>query len=238
MAANLNTAILNSSHFDSAILHKTLTQTNSIWLKLIHLHSTWWSQPSWILPFWIQPFCTKKTSLIHSDSTWWSQPSWILPCRIEPLPSWIQRPCYLLSDSLRNTLTPLQLWLKLIQSDSNSFILTQLEDVSHLEFCLLDSAILNKKNSLIHCHSTWGWQPSWILPSWIQPFCTKKTSLIHSDSTWWSQPSWILPCRIEPLPSWIQTPCYLLSDSLRNTLTPFWLWLKLSQSDSNSFILT
>ena len=36
MAANLNTAILNSSHFDSAILHKTLTQTNSIWLKLIH----------------------------------------------------------------------------------------------------------------------------------------------------------------------------------------------------------
>ena len=39
MAANLNTAILNSAHFDSAILHKTLTQTNSIWLKLIHLHS-------------------------------------------------------------------------------------------------------------------------------------------------------------------------------------------------------
>ena len=28
------------------------------------------------------------------------------------------------------------------------------------------------------------------------------------------------------------------SDSLKNTLTPLWLWLKLIQSDSNSFILT
>ena len=33
-------------------------------------------------------------------------------------------------------------------------------------------------------------------------------------------------------------PCYLLSDSLKNTLTPLWLWLKLIQYDSNSFILT
>ena len=89
MAAILNTAILNSAHFDSAILHKTLTQTNSIWLKLNSF----------------------------SDSTWWCQPSWILPSWIQTLPSWIQTPCYLLGDSLRNTLTPLQLWLKLIQSD-------------------------------------------------------------------------------------------------------------------------
>ena len=95
MAAILNSAILNLAILDSAILHKTLTQTNSIWLKLI-----------------------------HSDSTWWWQPSWILPCWIQTLPSWIQTPCYLLSDSLKNTLTPLWLWLKLIQSDSNSFILT------------------------------------------------------------------------------------------------------------------
>ena len=42
-------AILNLAIFDSAILHKTLTQTNSIWLKLIHSDSTWWWQPSWIL---------------------------------------------------------------------------------------------------------------------------------------------------------------------------------------------
>ena len=178
----MNSSILNSAILDSAMLHKTLTQTSSIWLKLIHSHSTWWWQPSWTLPSWIQPFCTKRTSLIHSDSTWW-------------------------------------------------------------------------------------WQPSWILPSWIQPFCTKGTSLVHSDSTWWWQPSWILPCWIQTLPSWIQTPCYLLSDSLKNTLPPLWLclklihlinlmmapswilpywiqpfctkvWLNLIQSDSKSFILT
>ena len=124
----------------------TLTLTNSIWLKLIHSHSIWWCQPSWILPSWIQPFWTKEnfihsfslnlmmaailnlaildsaimhktTSLIHSDTTWWLQPSWTLPCWIKTLPSSIQTPCYLLSDSLKNTLTPLWLWLKLIQSN-------------------------------------------------------------------------------------------------------------------------
>ena len=172
----------------------TLNQTNSIWL-------TWWWLPSWLLPSWIQPFCTK-------------------------------------------------LWLKLIQSDSNSFILTQLDDGSHLEFghlgfshlsfssqthshlpglyptsaqkklhshfpphhlhkknfthsfwlnlmmaVILNSAMLDsdtlfsslrftQKHShstltltqtnsiwlkLIHSHTTWWWQQSWIWPSWIQP---------------------------------------------------------------------
>ena len=151
MAVIMNSAMLNSAILESALLHKILTQLNSIWFKLIHSHSTWWCQASWILPSWIQPFWTKKifthsfsldlimpailnstildspilhkkTSLIHSDSIWWWQPSWILPCWIQPLPSWIQTPCYLLSDSLKNTLTPLWLWLKLIQSDWNSFI--------------------------------------------------------------------------------------------------------------------
>ena len=42
--------------------NSTLTQTNSIWLKLLHSHSTWWWQPSWI-----QPFCTKKN---FSHSFW------------------------------------------------------------------------------------------------------------------------------------------------------------------------
>ena len=70
------TAILNSAMLDSdtAILDSdtllsflrftpkhphsnlTLTQTNSIWLKLIHSHLTWWRQPSWILPSWIPPY--------------------------------------------------------------------------------------------------------------------------------------------------------------------------------------
>ena len=76
MAAILNSAILD---LDTAILDSdtlfsslrftqkhsqstlTLTQTNSIWLKLIHSHLTWWWQPSWfspswIWPSWIQPF--------------------------------------------------------------------------------------------------------------------------------------------------------------------------------------
>ena len=106
MAAILNSAMLDS---DTAILHSdtllsslrftqkhshstlSLTQTNSIWLKLIHFHLTWWWQPSCILPSWI-------------------------------LPSWIQSFCS-------------KLWLQLIQSDSKSFILTQLDDCSYLEIC-------------------------------------------------------------------------------------------------------
>ena len=111
-------------------------------------------------------------------------------------------------------------WLKLIQSDSNLFILTQLDDGSHLEFCHLGFSHLSV-SSQTHSH----------LPRLVPTICTKKPLLIHSDSTWWWQPSWILPC-------WIQTPCFLLPDSLKNTLTPLWLWLKLIQSESNLFILT
>ena len=132
MAAILNSAISDSNidilesdtllsslrftqkHSNSTL---TLTQTNSIWLKLIHSHLTWRWHPSWTLPSWIQLFCTKKTSPIHSDSTWWWQPSWTLPCWIQTLPFWIKTPCYLLWDSLKNTLPPIWLWLKLIQSD-------------------------------------------------------------------------------------------------------------------------
>ena len=146
MATILNSAILDSDTdiLDSDTLlsslrftqkhslsNLNLTQTNSFWL-------TWWWQQSWILPSWFWPFCTKKMSLIHSDFTWWWQPSWILPTWIQPLPFWIQTPCYLVSDSLKNTLPPLWLWLKLIQSDSNSFVLTQLDYGSHLEFYHLE----------------------------------------------------------------------------------------------------
>ena len=142
-------AILNSAILDSAILHKSLTQTSSIWLKLIHSDSTWWWQPSWILPSWIQTlpswiqtpcssslrFTQKHSSstltLIQTNSIWltgWWQPSWILP-------SWIQPFCT-------------KLWLKLVQSDSNSFILTQLDDGSHLEFCHLGFSHFARKLKL------------------------------------------------------------------------------------------
>ena len=189
MAAILNSAILNLAILDSAILVFTL--------KLTHTCQDWFP-----------PFA-QKNSLIHFDSIWWLQPSWILPCWIETLSSWIQTPCYLLSDSLKNTLTPLWLWLKLIQSDSNSFILTLLDDASHLEFCNLEFGYVGFSYLSI------SFQTHSHLPRSVTTIYTRKSSLIHSDSTWWWQPTWILPCWIETLPSWIQTPCYLLSDSFK-----------------------
>ena len=216
---------------------------------------------------WITPFAQKKPSLFHSDSTWWWQPSWILPYWIQTLPSWIQTPSYLLSDSFKTTLTPHWIWLKLIQSDSNSFILTQCDDGSHLQFCHLEFGHLGFSHlsfsSQVHSH----------LPRLVPTICTKKTftlsfwlnlmmgailnsTILDSDTaildsytylsslrftpkhspstltltqknsiwlTWWWQPSWNLPSWI--LPSWIQPFCTEL-------------WLKLIQSDSNSFILT
>ena len=152
------------------------------------------------LPGLVHSTCTKKTltqtnpsppsaqknfKLIHSHTTWWWQPSWIPPC-------WIQTLCFLLSDSLKNTLTPLWLWLKVIQSDWNLFILPQLDDGSHLEFGHLRFSHLSFP-SQTHSH----------LPRLVPTICTKKPSLIHSDSTWWWQPSWIPPCWIQTLPSWI-----------------------------------
>ena len=147
-------AILNSAILDSAILHKTLTQTNSIWFKVIHSLSTWWCHPSWILPSWIQPFWTIK-NFTHSFSL-----------------------NLMMAAILNSTILDSAI---LHKKKLHSFILTHIDDGSHLELCHLG---------------------------------------------------------FRPLPSWIQTPCYLLSDSLKNTLTPLWLWLKLIQSDSNSFILT
>ena len=224
MAAILNTAILNL-----AILHSA---TLVFPLKLTHTCQDWFP-----------PFAQKKPSLIHSDSTWWWQVSWILPCWIQTLPYWIQTPCFLLSDSLKNTLTPLWLWLKVIQSDSNLFILTQLDDGSHLEFCHLEFGHLG------FSHLSFSSQTHSHLPRLVPTICTKKN--LHSfiltqlnDGSHLAfyhvglrklhsfiltqlddgSPSWILPC-------WIQTPSYLLSDSLQNTLPPLWLWLKLIQSD-------
>ena len=123
MAAILNSAMLDS---DTAILdsdtllsslrftqkhsHSTLmlTQTNSIWLKLIHSHLTWWWQPSWILPSWIWHLGFSH----HSIS---SQTHSHLP-RLVPT---------------------------ICTKKLHSFILTQLDDGSHLEFCHV---------GLRHCH--------------------------------------------------------------------------------------
>ena len=175
--------------------------------------------------------CTKKISLILSNSTGWWQPSWILSCWIQTLSSWIQTPCYLLSDILKNTLTWFWLWLKLIQSDSNSFNLTSLDDGSHLEFCHLEFVHLGFSHlsisSQTHSH----------LPRLVPTICIKK---LHS---------FILTqlddgIHLEFCHVWFRH-CHLgfrhlviFSQIHSKTFTPLWLWLKLIQSDSNSFILT
>ena len=198
-------AILNSAILDSAILifPLKLTHTCQDWFPLF-------AQKNFTHSFWLNlmmaamlnsTMLDSYTAILDSDT---------------------------LLSSLRftqHTLTPFWLWLKLIQSDSNSFILIQLDDGSHLEFYHLEFCHLG------FSHLSFSSQTHSHLTRLVPTICTKKTSLIYSDSTWWWQPSWILP-------SWIQTPCYLLSDSLKNTLTLFWLWLKLIQSDSKSFILT
>ena len=83
---------------------------------------------------------------------------------------------------------------------------------------LMMAAILNSAILIFSFKLTHTFQ------DWFPPF-SQNILLIHSDSTWWWQPSWLSPCWVQTLPSWIQTPCYLLSDWHKNTLTPLWLWL-------------
>ena len=123
--------------------------------------------------------------------TWWWQPSWILP-------SWIQPFCT-------------KLWLKLIQSDSNSF-------------CLIHFLHSTWLNLMIILNSTLGFS-----------YFAQKHFTQHSDSL---DDSAILNSAILDSATAIQTPCYLLSDSLKNTLTPLWLWLKLNLTQTHSFLLT
>ena len=123
----------------------TLTQTNSIWLKLIHSHLTWWWQPSWILPSWISAILDSAIFLktliptnsiwlkvIHSDSTWWWQPSWIQPffTKINFTHSfWLN---LMMAAILNSAILDSAI---LHKKNLHSFILTQLDDGSHLEFC-------------------------------------------------------------------------------------------------------
>ena len=47
--------IFSQIHSKTLSLHSDLTQTNSIWLKLIHPYLIWRWQPAWILTSWIWP---------------------------------------------------------------------------------------------------------------------------------------------------------------------------------------
>ena len=149
-------AILNSAILDSAILHKTLTQTNSIWLKLIHSHSTWWCQPSWILPSSSQPFWTKK-NFTHSF--------------------WLN----LMKAAIFNSTI---LDSAILHKKLHSFILTQLDDGCHLEFyhlgfrhCHLGlrHLVIFSQTHSKHSHSTLNLTQTNSI--WLK--------LIHSHFTWW-----------------------------------------------------
>ena len=123
-------------------------------------------------------------------------------------------------------------WFPLFsQKKLHSFILTQLGDISQLDLCHLVFSNLHKK--LHSCILTQIDDYSHLEFCYLgfSHFAQKKNSLVHSDSTWSWQSTWILPCWIHTLPSWIQKPCYLLSDSLKNTLPQLWPWLKLIPSD-------
>ena len=176
-------AILNSAMLDSAILPVFSSQKHLHFPRLSSLN-----------------ICTKTLSLIHSDSPWWWQAN--LKCAIF-------NSAHLCT-----------------QKTSLMVILTNLMMAAILNFCHHGFRHLSFPLKLLTLAKT------------NSHYLHKKTSLVHSDSTWWWQPSWILPCWIQTLPYWIQTLFYLLSDLLKNTLSPLWLWFKLIQSDSNSFILT
>ena len=159
MAAILNstmldsdTAMLDSDTFLSSLRFtqkqspSTLNQTNSIWL-------TWWWPPSWILPSWIQPFCTKLwVKLIQSDSnpfilTQLDDGSHLEFCHLEfghlgfsHLSFSSQTHSHLLDLVPTICIKKTSLTLPsppFAQKNLHSFILTQLDDGSHLEFCHL-----------------------------------------------------------------------------------------------------
>ena len=196
MAAILNSTMLDS---DTAILdsdtllsslrftqkhshsYLTLTQTNSIWLKLIHSHLTKWWQPSWILPFWIWPFW-----FIHLSLS--SQTHSHLPRLVPTICTknfthsfWLN----LMMAAILNS-TMLDSDTAILESDTLLYSLrfTQKHSLSTLTLTQTNSIWLK----IIHSHLTWWWQPScilpsWILASWILEICSKLwLQLIQSES--------------------------------------------------------
>ena len=186
-------------------------------LKLGHLgisHLSFSSQTHSPLPWLVPTICTKKTSLTLPSPTF-------------------------------------------AQEILHSFILTQLDDGGHLEICHLEfchlgfslcivelrhlvffsqihsktspsTLTLIQTNSfwlkLIHSHWTWWWQPSWILPTWFQPFCTKN--ITHSFWLNLMMSTHLEYCQLG------FNYCHLgfrhlvifSPDSLQNALHPLWLW--------------
>ena len=175
-----NTAILDSDTLSSSLRFtqkhsssaQTLTQTNSIWL-------TWRWQPSWnssILNFFhlgfihlsfpLRLLTVAKIGSHHLHKKNFTHSFWL-----NLMMAAILNSAGLDSDTLLSSLrftqkhshSILTLDSKLIQSDSNSFILTQLDDGSHLEFCHVGFSHLSF-SSQTHLHLT----------RLVPNICTKK----------------------------------------------------------------
>ena len=162
MAAILTSTLLNLAMEDSPILHKTMTQTNLIWLKLIHSHLTWWGSHLEFchLEFGHLGFC--HLSIFFQTH------------------SHLQR----LDATICTKHFTHSFWLNLMMAailtsamlDWDTAILDSDTLLSSLRFIQKHSQstlTLTQTNSfwlkLIHSHLTWWWQPSWILQSWIWP---------------------------------------------------------------------
>ena len=92
-----------------------------------------------------------------------------------------------------------KLWLKLIQSDSNSFILTQLDDGGHLEFCHL------KFHHLKFSHLSFSSQTHSHLPRLVPTICTKQTFTHSFSLNLMMAASWIQPFCTKKLHSFMLT---------------------------------
>ena len=137
-------------------------------------------------------------------------------------------------------------WLKLIQSDSNLFILTQLDDGSHLESCHLEFGHLGFSHlsfsSQTHSQlpglvpTIWTKKPLLTLPS--PPFAQKN---LHSFILTQLDDGSHLEFYHVGFRHWHPAFRYLLIFSQIHSKTLSLhsdSWLKLIQSDSNLFILT
>ena len=97
-----------------------------------------------------------------------------------------------------------------------------------LKCAILDSTILNKKN-LTHLFSLNLRMAAIFNSTILDSAILHKINFTHSFWLNLKMAAILNSVRdgFSYLPSWIQSPCYLLSDSLNNTLTALWLWLKL-----------
>ena len=152
MTAILNSVILNLANLDSAILifYFKLTHTCQDWFPLF-------PQKNFTHSFWLNLMMAAILNSVMLNSA-------ILDSAILVFPLKLTHTC--------------QDWFPpFAQKKIHSFILTQLDDDSHLEFCHVEFCHLgfSHLNFLFQTHSH--------LPRFILTICTKKTSFILSNST-------------------------------------------------------